>query len=81
MLKSDPTMVDANAEYSAEEGPSLTVTGNVLTATIADFTDLLPNVEYHIGIGILMAGETTYREMPIVSTKKTIKFRQDVIRG
>jgi len=81
MLKSDPTALDASAEYSAEEGASLTVTGNVLTATISDFTDLLPNIEYHVGFGIKMTGESTYREMPLVATKKTIKFRQDVIRA
>lgn len=80
MLKSNRPDVDLDAEYSINESADLVVSGNIITAKINDWSLLLPDVTYYIGFGILMTAESTFREMPLIATKREIKFRQDVIR-
>jgi len=80
MIKSNASADDDDAEYSVEEGTFLTVDGNTITAKISEYANLVVGTQYFIGFGIKFAGDTKYREMPLVPSKRDIKFRQDVIR-
>lgn len=80
MLKSSPTALDADAEYSIVEGANLVVSGNVITAKISDWTDIVAGTIYYPAFGIKMTGEDDYREMPLKAISREIKFRQDVMR-
>lgn len=79
MLKSDKLAADDDAEYSITEGADLSVSGNIITVRINDFSSITVGPAYFIGLGIQFAGDTTYREIPLGTGD--IIFAQDVIRG
>jgi|DEB0MinimDraft_6_1074348.scaffolds.fasta_scaffold05831_4 hypothetical protein len=79
MLKSDKLAADVDAEYNITEGADLSVSGNVITARINDFSSISVGPTYFIGLGIQFAGDTQYREIPLGTGD--IIFTQDVIRG
>lgn len=80
MLKSDRTLPDGSAEYSiSTEGDNLSVSGNVITVRINDFSLLNVGPTYYIGLGIQFSGDSQYREIPLGT--ESIIFSQDVIRG
>jgi hypothetical protein len=81
MLKSKKTLTDETAEYSDTESANLVVEGNIVTAYVADYTSIVVDTVYYIGLGIKFAGDTTYREIRLVPGGDTIKFEQDVIRS
>lgn len=79
MLKSDKLALDNDAEYSITEGADLSVSGNIITARINDFSSISVGPTYFIGLGIQFAGDTIYREIPLGTGD--IIFTQDIIRG
>ena len=81
MLKSDVTVADDVAEYSVEEGSDLSVSGNVISATISDYTNIVVGTRYFIGLGIMFDTDTVYRELKFVQGKDSVVFEQDVIRA
>ncbi len=79
MLKSAKGLIDDDAEYSVTEGSYLSVSSNVITVLINDYSLLNIGPVYHIGLGIKFAGDSTYREIPLGTD--SIIFTQDIIRS
>jgi hypothetical protein len=81
-LKADKTLADDDpAVYFDTLGDNLTLDGTTLTAVIADYTGLLPETKYYIGVGIKIEGDTSFREAPLEESTRTIYFTQDIVRG
>ena len=81
MLKSSKTLTDENAEYSEVEGANVSVSGNIITVNIDDYSLIVAESTYYIGVGIKFAGDTLYREIPLEVESSSIIFQQDVIRA
>lgn len=82
MLKSDPTALDASAEYEGTmAGGEITVVGDALHAVVTDYSSIVVGTTYHIGMGIKFSGDTGYREFKLPANRDTVKFKQDVIRA
>jgi hypothetical protein len=81
MLKSNPLEEDLSAEYSITEGANLSFASNVITAKINDWSSLVVNEAYSIGVGFKLPGDSLYREIPLATGEDKITFFQDVIRG
>lgn len=80
MLKSNKLLADGSAEYSiSTEGADLSVSGDVITVKINDFSSIDVGPLYYIGLGIQFAGDSVYREIPLGTD--SIIFEQDVIRS
>ena len=81
ILKSDKSLADGSAEYSDVEGANLTVSDNIVTVNISDYSLIVAGKIYYIGLGIKFAGDTLYREIPLETDSSSLIFQQDVIRA
>lgn len=87
MLKSDPTALDAAAEYTGTlAGGQIDISpASIFTAVIDDFTNLAVGVDYFLGIGLQFTGDTEFRELDVRLERgklvETVAFSQDVIRA
>jgi hypothetical protein len=78
MIKLDPSVTDIEANYQTT---GLSFNGDIATAYVSDFTNLVANTEYSIAFGIKFTGDTTYREVPLTNFTSKLLITQDLIRG
>lgn len=82
VIKQNATDSDLAALYSvtlADNEVTIDLSNSSISVLITDYSNLVIEDRYFVGIGIKFALDTQFREVP--ASKRQIEFRQDLIRA